>query len=288
MYEVYEMEKITSCMEKWKLWIDGNEKSRILPNTIWHDMIGLVTSQALLMSFKQSSILSNQSNSLDAFLSSNSTFMRYISRAFMREQAMYVRRLVDTRSDVHSLYRLLNNMKDNRHLFTRENYIDSYCYLNSKKIFTNASLEELHLGYDRLAGLKRGQDRASTDKISEGYFINLLSKLSSDELMKAKKHGDKFYFHSADNKSLQNYNRQDETLENYEKCAQILVEAFSTISGDFFQRSPVVKPMIDVAGFVQDIDKPFIPFDKVDELIEYMESIERKCIESNPTIISVN
>ena len=161
----------------------------------------------------------------------NGEVHRFINKCFFETQAIAIRRLVDRRSDVISLYRLVDDMEKHSGLLTRRNILAAHDYPYeyeqeerrlSEEAFRNVPSgtvvcmgqdyhmcvlsENTHKSIDSLAGLQPSQ-RSPDDAVPRRIFDWLTKKLSRCEEISL--FVNKFLAHAASPKSRSYLNPPD-------------------------------------------------------------------------------
>jgi hypothetical protein len=139
---------------------------------------------------------------------------------YVTSQVLVARRLLDTRGDVASLSRILKDIKKNKGLITRENFIcyDGTVYdpdihkaiqndeqklqhtifgLHAPGFSSHLRSYNRHKRFDSLSG-KTETDRSRTDVIHENIFATLKRWLESPEAIRLKQISDNRFAHASD------------------------------------------------------------------------------------------
>jgi hypothetical protein len=108
-----------------------------------------------------------------------------INRSFLKTQSLSIRKLYDRRKDVISLRRLVNDMKENKALITRENVLSAlelpYDYVtainegrrtNNSQMKNGIGSEYIHRNIDLLAGTIPAK-RQPSDTVQDSVFEQL-------------------------------------------------------------------------------------------------------------------
>ena len=180
-------------------------------------------------------------------------------RCYIEKQHMAIRRLIDkdpSRKGSFSLFVLLNDIENHKHLFTRENYV---CYDGIPYDENSTSEDKVageiayrHIKFDELSA-KSNHNRSRNDNITPEYFRKLKDKFGTFERLT--KVADKFIAHAA---SINNkhsdirYKDIEEILKEFDKCYKNLICITKTIS-----------VLIDEVFIPMSVPKKFRPFDGI-------------------------
>lgn len=160
-----------------------------------------------------------------------------IHDAFAVRQMMAVRRLLerkakDEKKQVYSVRTVLHEIKENRMLITRENYVcydgTKYTYDPFHKDWRAADTSEVrHLVFDSLSG-KTSTNRTRSDLIESDLFDTLETRLEKDRLLQT--YINKYLAHGADpiNRTRVD-SRQQVTLLYLQKLYKLVIWASNTI-----------------------------------------------------------
>ena len=160
----------------------------------------------------------------------NGMFGELIDRGYVSTQVLDICKITDrSNSDpkkaVISLPRLLDNIRDHRHLLTRENFVSydglPYDYAAAHQAHIDSltpeerakvrwvatkgpdgwgTSERMHSAFDALSGIATDK-RTRTDLIHENVFKTIESWFRAPILQKLRTHRNKFIAHAADERS---------------------------------------------------------------------------------------
>jgi hypothetical protein len=220
----------------------------------------------------------------DGNIKRNGPLHSFINQSFFKTQLLSIRRLTDNRSDVYSLYRLIEDIKKNMSILTRKNILDSrnlpYDYEKAMAAFKKeigytkgpfmvppeiASSEDIHRRIDSMVGIvadKRSPDDLFPNNILEQFNDKLAS---IDELCK---YVNKFIAHAATPESRKViFDEIEGALGKVLNAHKIICETASFIGN---------KILFCGLGYVLPIPRygPFDQFDVFEYLDEPMASKE--------------
>jgi hypothetical protein len=218
----------------------------------------------------------------------NGSLHSFINQSFFKTQLLSIRRLVDKRSDVYSLHRLIEDIKKNSSILTRKNILDThnlpYDYKKARADFDNNTdwtqgpvfepneighSEYIHRQIDSLTGITT-DERRPDDLIPDNILKQLDDKLVSiDELCK---YVNKFIAHSATPESREVIPDEiKEALGKILNAHKIICETASFIGNKIlFCGFGYVLPIPRYGPFDQ-----FDVFEYLDEPIASKETIEK-------------
>jgi hypothetical protein len=207
--------------KKWEEWLVGDDI-----NSIKNQIHQMIWDSAVFQSIKECYKYAPKNEKGEIEL--NGVVYQFISRCFFETQAIAVRRLLDERNDVISLYRLVNDIEKNRHLLTRQNILAVHDYpydyeQEKKRIYDEArgkippstcipmsqdygkcyNSEYTHKFIDSLAGVDPSH-RSPDDLIKPQIFEWLKQRFNRCE--EISKFVNKFLAHSATFESRGNLN----------------------------------------------------------------------------------
>jgi len=227
------------------VWLDWLEKDEC--HAIWPEISSALWNDVAFRTFAK------MAEDFPASALHNSLLTEALIRGYFSGQVLTIRRLMDKRKDVISLRRVLGEIKDNLHLFTRENYVahDGLPYdyeeverqtllahLNSGPFWAdrtgpNASIpaKMRHQTFDWLCELQ-GQTRNRSDCLSQNILITLeqwLDGCGADEIVTW---SHKMLAHAADEASrgrvdLQSINPNLQKITEVHKAFVCVAEALA-------------------------------------------------------------
>jgi len=184
--------------DEWKRCLidDNYSVSRQFSHLLWND--------AVFRAFNEARRLSLETKKDDVGL--NGPVINLMDEAFIASQVMAIRRLsdpnfFDPKKAVISLRRIIDDIGDSLHLFTRENYIcfDGTAYegLSHEKDGINwMHWDRKHKNFDRLSGVTSSH-RSRHDKLNNRIISSLRSELNACNDLRT--YANKFIAHTSDN-----------------------------------------------------------------------------------------
>jgi len=205
--------------------LSGKDKHAItnqIQDIVWDDTV--------YRTYDEARRLSEESNNRKTGLSG--TLIELIDNTFIVSQIMAIRRLIDPNEwrierKVYSLPSIIAEIKINKHLYTRENYVcfDGLSY-EKKGLKRLDELENMkrHMNYDYLAETKE-TDRKRNDQISNNVFEELKRLLAKTELIRS--YSNKFIAHAAapGNRTKTEERLRNLTLKYIEDCYIAIIKA---------------------------------------------------------------
>ena len=212
---------------QWLQWLCGDAH-----HAIWSQIMAMIWND---MSFALLNETRNPACWEGGVVALNAMLLNFIDQGYVASQALAIRKLMeksnprDASKGVISLRRLVDDLKDNAHLFTRENYVchDGMPYdyqavaqsWHAKQIGQNASgtfggwgdttgpnafcsAEIAHRDFDRLSGVSP-DNRRREDGISKTVFDNLDHWLTNSGAQEIVTLANKLIAHAADETSRQ-------------------------------------------------------------------------------------
>ena len=214
----------------------------------------------------------------------NALVIGLFDQGFATVQLMAIRRLVDRRSDVISLHRLINDITEKKHLITREAYVaydglpydyepvqaqrlrrlvrnleerggPSTVQMPSKGPKAWLASQRLHRQFDKLSG-KSPSERQRSDLINKGNFRDLNTRLENCANME--KTATEAFAHIPDPNRRPSRARgpsYDITLRNIEKAQRALCEIVTIIDGPLLWESSSTLVAIPQLNHLANLDK---------------------------------
>lgn len=199
-------------------------------------------------------------------------------RSYVEKQHMAIRRLVDRDCSgrVVSLFALLDNIQNHKHLFTRENYV---CYdglpYDQNSASTDKAAAEIagrHDIYDQISG-KSSSNRSRLDPVDDAYFKKTKDKCGAFE--RVRNVTNRFIAHAAPPRGYNSDSRYadiEDTLREFDKCYKGLMGVAKRIS---ILVDEVITP-VSCSDFRQfdGVDIPILTRDDHRRLDSYWDSRE--------------
>ena len=224
----------------------------------------------------------------------NGLLAHMLDLGYAATQVLAIRRLLDTRPDVASLQRLLNDLKSNRRLITRENYVayDGKPYNPDSWQLLPASPEiqiwgsdapglhgyvisnERHKLFDQLSGVSV-TNRSRTDLISANIFDKLQGWLRSVEGEKLVRLSHKFFAHAADSDSRGTLADSGVLLSDIEKAQRAIVRVERAITDDILfigvaREVVAMQPL----GFLSALDAPYVTTETIAKMDAHWDELK--------------
>lgn len=235
----------------------------------------------------------------------NALVLGLFDKGFATAQLMAIRRLVDRRSDVISLHRLIRDMTEKRHLITRETYVayDGLPYdyepiharylgrlardikerggsvtgqMPSKGPKSWVASERLHRQFDKLSG-KSPSERQRSDLINKENFRDLNMRLKNCENME--KTATESIAHIPDPKRRPSRARGSShniTLNNIEKAQRALCEIVTIIDGPLLWETSWTLVAIPQFNHLANLDKAWTTTKNLRTLQQFWDQRERE------------
>lgn len=227
----------------------------------------------------------------------NGMLSEFLDRGYVAGQILAMCRVTEDGKSVISLRRMLNDIKKNRHLLTRENFVchDGLPY-DYSQVQHNEDLaltpeqggprwrsrerssdrdtsQRTHEAFDRLSGVD-ASNRSRGDRIDERVFETIKGWLDAPILVALKDRRDKFVAHAAGEPSRQLVSLNDgfgEILLGEIEEAQRTVIRIANAIGELLQRSvggPVPTAQFDV---FENLNFPFIPGEHMKKMSDWWD-----------------
>ena len=239
--------------------------SKQIMNMLWNDTVFRTINEARR--------LAHERNSDD--IGFNGPLLELFDQGYVTSQVMAVRRLTDPNfydpsRAVISLPRLIEDMKFNSDLITRENYV---CYEGTA--FEGVSHEKdginwmhwktKHENFDRLSKVQPDK-RARADKIEKQGFKHLLRELKVCEGLRT--YGNKFIAHASDSRNRISLtdNQKKITLKGLDDCYQAIIRVASFIGVVILYEHSLGGVPVPQYDHLENLDKPMVLRDDIEKL----------------------
>ncbi|MCJ7793619.1 hypothetical protein MUP42_01660, partial [Candidatus Bathyarchaeota archaeon] len=261
-------------LKRWKTCLSDEKDCHSIEN----QLTNLFWDNSVYRTFNEARRLSKETN--DPSTGLQGTIIDLLDRNFMDSQAIAIRRLTDVSSrnpdkEVYSLRRLIDEIRENANLYTRENYV---CYDGIS--FDEAPGDDHHVRYSRCSRQTRydylsRKDRGSRsrdDKMSLTVFDAMKKEIEKDfEITKEVRiYVNKWVAHAA---ATQNRKKHVQILDNIslhklDECYQALMRIGNKIELliDEFLLCSVATPVFDQ---LKNWDKPVVIEEDLKALREY-------------------
>lgn len=217
-----------------------------------------------------------------------------LDQGYVANQILAIRRLLDTRKDVFSLRRLLDDIEANRGLITRENFVayDGKPYdpegwrslplsplgqiwgIDAPEFFRFLRAKIRHEMFDKLSGVKPA-NRNRGDRIREEVFAKLRSSLTAAEPDKPVTLSHKFFAHAANMASRQSLTYTGVALKDIEAAHKAIISVERAITDDilFIEVAREVVAMTPL-GFFQGLDRVYAHPEAVGQMQSHWDQLE--------------
>jgi len=213
--DVHDKQKLESYRAHWRKWMSWYDHHPDEPHSIEQQIQQMLFNDLVYRSVASARGSVPESVEVSA---RTGTLVYLLDSGYVTTQVLAISKLLDPRSDVISVMRLLKDVENKRSVITRETYVcgrgypydpipsafdglstlaqgENYGLMNPKDsgwIFSH----DLHKTFDRLCG-KVPADRSREDTIPKSVFKRLHSWLETDSIKKLDFLRDKFLAHSA-------------------------------------------------------------------------------------------
>ncbi len=215
----------------------------------------------------------------------NGDLAHLIDRGYVNLQATSIRSLIDARTDVISLPRIIKDLEKNVGLITRENYV---CY-DGKKFDPKENDDDLnevivdyrHKAFDKLCNATE-VERKRSDLINPDIFSKLLEELSNCKDIKI--FANKFIAHKADSTSLGGLEDEQRgiTLDRIHEYHKIILRVSNFIYGALMGEGELGGIPTPQYNIFEDLDKPWINRKNLEGLGEFWHSHVEKLNQTPP------
>jgi hypothetical protein len=200
----------------------------------------------------------------------NGLLASFMDQCYVETQVLAIGRLTDRGKDVVSIRRLLDDVRANCHLLTRENYVayDGLPYeprIGGSGLLSPESDEAKnvrswarHQKFDQLSGVSP-ERRSRSDCVRCQFFKTIESYLDEVDEDGLRKLRNKFIAHAANpsSRGSQRYaGPSAEILEKVAKAHRLILRAFVTTS-DLLRSEKVSLIVNPPPGFLNSLDKPY-------------------------------
>jgi hypothetical protein len=289
--DVLNRTRLTEYRSKRAKWLGWYEFKKDEPNNIEGQIIRMIS---LDMGYR---VLTKPRGEtpLDANIAArNGLLGASLDIGYAATQVLAIRRLLDRRPDVASLQRLLNDLKKNRSLITRENYVawDGKPYdpngwqslplspeiqmwgSHAPGLHDYVLSKVRHDLFDRLSGISEA-NRSREDLISVALFNKLNGWLRSVEAEKLVLLSHKFYAHAADSSSLGNLTDAGVLLSDIENAQKAIVRVERAITDDilFIGVAREVVAMLPL-GIFNALDAPYATAESIAKMNAHWDELE--------------
>ena len=278
----------------WKEWLSEDEHSiwTQIRRMLWADMVFRTINECRRMAIEDSS----------GNIQQNAAIASFIDEGYVANQLLAIRRLTekDTRGDAISLLRILEDMKSNADLFTREVYVChdglpfdttparkrelersarnakrnggvSFGYLPMRGPEAFIAAERMQNHFDRLIGASGGA-WLRDDKLDPKVFSDLRRNL--DCCLSINRYASKYIAHAADAGSRGELNRGERriTLNRLEVCQRAICKVAAYVHGPLLFIGSVGLVPLPPFQHLRGLEKAWIGENDLDKIHEYWKS----------------
>ena len=271
--DVKDKEKLALFRFKRSEWrkclIDENFSiSKQLSNMLWNDTVFRTINEARKLTAKRNS----------KEIGFNGPLLDLFDQGYGTAQVMAIRRLTDpTFHDpnraVISLPRLIEDMKQNADLITRENYI---CYdgiafegvTHEKDGINWMHWKGMHENFDRLSNVSHDK-RERTDKIDKNVFKSLAKELKVCEGLRT--YANKFVAHASDPRNRINLTEKQRNinLQKLDESYKAIIRVASFIGAIILYEHSLGEVPVPQFNQIENLDKPMVSQDDLSNLHSY-------------------
>lgn len=297
--DVNDKERLKRYREKraeWISWLNGSD-----PHSIWRQIHLLLWDFVLFSTVND--IRHHEAENPSDGVGFNSSVLRLFDTGFMTAQVIAIRRLSDQQPSnpsrgVISLRRLINEIRSNRELVTRENYVScdglpydpsvaQAAWIRNQAGAGDAAATWLdptgpdawvpsdlaHKSFDKLSQ-KNLNERSRGDLIHPHIFDWLDAKL--DACNDVRRFTDKFIAHAAEPASREGLTDEQVgvTLERILQCHKALYQVAAFINGPLLFEGSMEPIPVPQFNHLENLDKAWIPQDGARRVCEYWERNE--------------
>jgi len=262
--------------EWWRCLIDDNYSvSKQILHLLWNDSVFRSYNEARKLSIEKH----------DDKLGLNGPLVNLLDEGFVALQIMAIRRLTDQNfydpnKAVISLLRVINDIGDNLHLFTRENYIcfDGTAYegLSHDKDGINwVHWDRKHKNFDRLSGTSNKQ-RSRHDKLDKKFISSLRSELNACADLRT--YANKFIAHTSDNPGKVKLTDRQKgiTLDKLDEAYKSIVKSGSFLGAVILYEHTLGGIPVPQYDQFKNIDKPTIRTEDLSALYTFWKNREKE------------
>jgi hypothetical protein len=224
----------------------------------------------------------------------NGILAHMLDQGYAAIQVLAIRRLLDKRSDVNSIQRLLDDIQSNRDLLTRENYVahDGKPYdpegwrsmperietliwgVDAPGLHNYVISKVRHELFDKLSGVPE-ENRTRTDKIQSRVFERLHNWLRSVEAEKLITLSHKFFAHAADMTSRGTLTYSGVLLMDIDAAQKAIIRVERAITDDILfigvgREVVAMRPL----GFLNALDKVYVTSEMIPKMDEHWKQLK--------------
>jgi hypothetical protein len=288
--DVQDQSRLIEYRKKRELWLHWYGLRKDVPHTIQQQIFSMLFMDLAYRSITQP----RQAAELDGNLAvRNGLLAHLLDQGYVASQVFAIRRLLDKRSDVISLRRLLNDIHSCRDLITREIYVsyngapydpDSWQQLpqeiehqiwgiDAPGLSQYLASKYRHEAFDQLSGV-HASDRQRGDLIREGVFQTLDAWLDNSPVAHFITLSHKFFAHAADMQSLGALQYSGIKLEDVAAAQRAIIRVERALTDEilFVAEAREVVPMPPL-GLFQKLQFPYCTMDSIAEMDKLWDAL---------------
>ena len=277
------LEKFREKHSEWVNWF-GVDDENTIANQIYSMMWGDAASRSLVEAYRFSSEDNPTAHE-------NEMLAGLLYDGYLANQMLAITKLIDKDDKVVSLRRLFDEIKENRHLFTRENFVSHdglpYDYAEvqeaefQRRIAENrlnrsewvdtkgpkayGTSELMHNAFDEISGVAP-ENRCRKDLITKDVFEQIECLFGDAAFGKIKTYRDKFIGHAASQESRKKI-QQNLHHDDLMKAHKILLRITRKIAD--ILGTGIGNPVPLAHGVFQNLDKPLIASTNMSKMKEW-------------------
>ena len=278
------LEKFRQKRTEWLKWFGVGDPNSIA-NQIYSMMWGDAASRSLVEAYRFSSKDKPTAHE-------NGMLAGLLYDGYLANQMLAITKLIDKSSEVISLKQLFDEIKENRCLFTRENFVSHdglpYDYAKvqeaefERRIAENrvnkiewvdkegpkayGTSESMHIQFDRISDAAP-ENRYRKDLVAEDIFEQIECWFGDAAFGKIKAYRDKFIAHAANPESRKKI-QQNPHHDDFIKAHKIILKISRQIADILGTGIGYPVPIAQYDVF-ENLDKPLIPSAKMKEMAEW-------------------
>ena len=271
-------------------WLSWYELRQDEPNTVQAQIFNMLYLDLVYRTL----VLPRKSGEHSKIAATSNTLAHFLDQAYVATQILAIRRLLDTRNDVFSLRRLLDDITKHRLLITREIYVcnDGLPYdPEAWRLLPDQGVEAKIFGIDapQFAEFRRSRARHETfdhlsavsptlrkrcDRIKPSVFDTLRTWLASDTAEKLILLSHKFFAHASSTDSRGSIQYSGISLADVDAVQRTLVRVERAITDIllFIGISRDVVPMPPL-GLLKGLDAPYTTNDLIQKMEEQWDQL---------------
>lgn len=273
------LNQFRDCLLRWNRWLFDAPHNALINQIL--RMLQHDATFRMINSARELSI-----NSPNEKVGFNWLFLQSYDYGYASSQLSTIRKLAcDKRTDVISLNRLIKDIRENYHLFTRENYV---CYNGAPfdpkegQIYLFSELR--HKCYDMLCNDGSSKIMNRKQNFPVEILEKLTNKLSSCNNLARVVH--KFIAHAGELDTQENDGLYKVTLDKIFQCHKEICQVFSFISGHLLNiRSSGLMPEFLGSPSIN-MDKSFCITEDLDKLDKFWENYKKGVGSWNQEVVS--